>query len=132
MAFLRKVLGPVSQYDKTLPYTYMAEISIPVGEDTEDLHDHYFSSTICGLIEFLDKNNIGPDRAKLIGIYQKKEFELDKQYCTDDKGGWLKKPALCHSLETHYTKTMEACYKGHVEEGDCSFDDRDVDSGGPY
>ena len=132
MGLIRKVLGPDSQYDKTLPYTYMAKIDILAGEGDEPIFDHYFSSTICGLIEFLDEKMIDPNDVKLTGIYQEKEFPLENKYCMDANGKWLKKPLLCRSLETHFKDTMEECYKGHIEIGDCSFDDRDEDSGGPY
>ena len=123
MGIVRKFIGPKSKYDKSLPYTYIAKV--PVIEGDEDLMHYYFSDTICGLIEYLDKNNISPEEVQLLGCYQKKEIPIDKKYCLSEDGKWLKRPEICHSLETHYLQTMEEQYKGHVALGDCSFDDRD-------
>lgn len=56
MDIVRKVLGPVSKYNKTLPYTYMAKVPIIEGDD--ELFAYYFADTICGLIEYLVEKNI--------------------------------------------------------------------------
>ena len=56
MSIIEKIIGPRSKYDKSLPYTYMARV--PVIEGDEELFSHYFADTICGLIEYLDKNQI--------------------------------------------------------------------------
>ena len=63
MGVVRKILGPKSKYDKSLPYTYMAES--PVIEGDENLFSYYFADTICGLVEYLDKNDIKPEEVKL-------------------------------------------------------------------
>ena len=52
----RKILGPRSKYDDTLPYTYMARV--PAIEGDDELFSYYFADTICGLIEYLYENDI--------------------------------------------------------------------------
>ena len=125
VGIVRKILGPKSKYDKSIPYTYFAKVQIVEGD--EYLVHHYFSDTICGLIEYLDENNIGPGEVELFGCYLKKEIPIDKKYCLSEDGKWLKRPNICNSLETYYKQTMEEQYKGHVALGDCSFDDRNRD-----
>jgi len=122
MGIVRKVLGPLSKYDKSLPYTYMAKVTI-LDEDDE-LANYYFADTICGLVEHLDKNNIDPDEVELFGCYLKKEISLDNDPLLTDYGKWLDRPDLCRKLEGHYQKTMDKCYKGHEAHSDWSFDDR--------
>ena len=84
MGIVRKILGPLSKYDKTLPYTYMAKVTIIEGDD--DLSNYYFADTICGLVEHLDKNNIEPDDVELFGCYLKKEIPLDNDPLLIDDG----------------------------------------------
>ena len=122
MGIVRKVLGPLSKYDKSLPYTYMAKVTIIGGDD--ELANYYFADTICGLVEHLDKNNIEPDEVELFGCYLKKEILLDNDPLLTEDGNWLKRPQLCKSLEDYYEKTMDDRYKGHEAHSDCSFDDR--------
>ncbi len=132
MGIIRKFIGPKSKYDQSLPYTYIAKVPIIKGDDDESMMHYYFADTICGLVEYLDKNNIEPEEAELFGCYHKKEIPIDKKYCLSGNGKWLKRPDICHSLETHYQSTMEEQFKGHVELGECSFDDRDTRGSGPY
>ena len=120
----------VSKYDSSIPYTYIAKVKIFDRDD--DLVNHYFADTICGVIEYLAANNILPEDVELFACYQKKEIPIDKKYCLSEEGKWLERPEICHSLEEHYKQTMEEQYKGHVELGDCSFDDRDREGSGPY
>jgi hypothetical protein len=130
MGIIRKFIGPKSKYDKTIPYTYTAKVQIIEGD--EDLVHHYFADTICGLIEYLDENNISPKVVKLFGCYLKQEIPLDLKYCISEDGKWLKRPAICHSLEAHYRDTLEEQYKGHVELGECSYGDREREGSGPF
>lgn len=130
MGIIRKFIGPKSKYDKTIPYTYSAKVKLL--EIDEDLVHHYFADTICGLIEYLDENNISPAEVELFGCYLKKEIPLDIKYCTSEEGKWLKRPDICHSLETHYKNSLEEQYKGHVELGECSYEDRDRKGSGPF
>lgn len=123
MGVLRKILGPQSKYDKTIPYTYFAKVT--VFEDDDESAHYYFSDTICGLVEYLDEHNIKPDEVELFGCYLKKEIPIDKKYCLSEDGKWLKRPDICSSLEAHYQKTMEEQYKGHTALGSCSFEDRE-------
>jgi len=117
-----KVFGPISKYDKSLPYTYSAEVYAI--EDDEELVSHYFADTICGLVEYLDNNNIPPENVNLFCLYMKKEIPLEKEHCLALNGGWLKRPDICHSLEEHYKNTLDKLYKGHIEMGECLFEDR--------
>lgn len=123
MGIVRKILGPKSKYNSSIPYTYFAKV--PIIEGNEDLVHHYFSDTICGLIEYLDDHNIKPDEVELYGCYLKKEIPIDKNYCITPEGRWLKRPDICSSLEEHYKKTMEEQYKGHTALSSCSFEDRE-------
>ncbi len=131
MGLVRKILGPRSKYDKTIPYTYEARVSLPGGGDENLLTQHYFSDTLCGLIETLDGEGIAADEVKLYGVYRKEEFELDTDPCTDEQGAWLSRPELCRALEETYAATLEERYKGHVEKGHCSYEDRDRRGIGP-
>lgn len=123
MNFIRTFLGPKSKYDKSIPYTYLAEV--PVIEGDDDLYSYYFADTICGLIEYLDENRVSPHEVHIRGVYQKEEIPLDTNIFLDEKGFWLKRPHICRSLEAHFEKTQEFQYKGHLETGCCDFDDRD-------
>lgn len=131
MGIVRKLLGPRSKYDQSLPYAYEARVDELSGSGKEPLFNHYFSDTICGLIEFLDENSIEPAAVQLFGIYRKVQIPLDTAPCTDDQGAWLPRPELCHSLEEHYRQTLVARYKGHVEKGPCSYEDRERKGIGP-
>ncbi|MBN1446465.1 MAG: hypothetical protein JXA28_00940 [Bacteroidetes bacterium] len=130
MSLKSTLFGPTSRYDASLPYTYVARV--PAIEGDTELHNDYFADTICGLIEYLDTNDISPDDVEIFGLYQDREIPLDKQYCLDTDGCWLTRPQICRSLEEHYRDTLELQYKGHVEDGDCSYDDRERKGSGPY
>ncbi len=130
MGIIRQFLGPKSKYDRSIPYTYVAVV--PVIEGDSDLANHYFSDTICGLIEYLQENNIEPGETELFACFQDKEIPIDIIHCTDKKGNWLTRPHICNSLETHYKKTLEEQYKGHIEEGECFYEDRSRNGSGPY
>jgi len=130
MGFVKRILGPKSKYDRSLPYTYMARI--PMIEGDNELYAHYFADTICGLVEYLDEKKIYPSEVDLFGLYLKTEIPLDKSYCISKEGKWLTRPYICRSLEEHYKDTLEEQYKGHVEVGECSFDDRDRSGEGPF
>ena len=130
MSLRGKLFGPRSKYDRSLPYTYVARVAAIEGDD--ELHNDYFSDTICGLIEYLDENDIAPEDVRLFGKYMDHELPLETKYCLDEDGHWLKRPGICHSLEEHYRESLEVQFKGHVEEGACSYEDRDREGGGPY
>ena len=130
MSIAGKLFGPRSKYDRSLPYTYVARVPAIEGDDS--LHNDYFADTICGLIEYLDENDIAPEDVEIFGLYMERELPLDKQYCLDEEGRWLKRPNICHSLEQHYKDSLELQFKGHVEDGDCSYDDRERAGSGPF
>ena len=124
-------IQPRSKKDRSLPYTYEAWVDILEGSGREPVHDHYFSDTLCGLIECLVEKEIAPKHVQLYGLYRGEQARLDTAICTDEEGAWLTRPTLCRVLEKHYEHTHEECYKGHVENGHCSFEDRDREGTGP-
>ena len=130
MGVLKKVFGPRSKYDRSLPYTYYAKV--PAIEGDEDVFIHYFADTVCGLIEYLDENGVAPDTVRLYGAGLEEDLPLDTESCTTPDGKWLKRPDICRSLEERYKKTLEKRCKGHVDKEECSFEDRDREGGGPY
>jgi len=130
MEIIKKFIGPSSKYDDSIPYTYIAKVKIL--DRYDNLVKHYFADAICGLIEYLSNNNILPEDAELFACYKKKEIPIDKKYCLSETGKWLERPEICQSLEEHYRQTVEEQYKGHVELGECSFEDRDCEGSGPY
>ncbi len=132
MNIIRKFLGPKSKYNRSLPYTYEARINVLYWKGDEPMYSYYYSDTICGLVEYLDTNNITPEGVDIFGIYLRKEIPLDKKYCLSEDGKWLKRPDICKSLEDHYKKTLEEQYKGHVASEECAFDDRDREGREPY
>ena len=95
MKVLKKVLGPLSKYDQSIPYTYMAKVTMIGGFD--DLYSYYFADTICGLIEYLDKHNILPQDVELFGIYRKKEVPLEKELALQRMNtGWTGQKFVIH------------------------------------
>ena len=123
MNIVNKVLGPLSKYDKSLPYTYMAKVSVVEGID--ELYSYYFADTICGLIDYLNNHDIRPEEVELFGLYQKKEISMEKEICLTTDKKWLDRPDICRSLESQFKKTLEDRYKGHVEKDHCLFEDRE-------
>ena len=120
MGLFEKILGPKSKYDKSLPYTYEARIRILEGSEE---YNSYFSDTICGLVEYLHRNDIKPGEVQIIEVYQKQEFPIDTMlFATPDREG-LFKPDICRAFEDHY--------KGHIQDNNCSFSDRDCKASGP-
>ncbi|MBT8378166.1 MAG: hypothetical protein KJN64_02925 [Ignavibacteria bacterium] len=132
MSLIRKLFGPKSKYDKSLPYTYEAQIDVLCWKGAEPMYSYYYSDTICGLVGYLEANNITPEGVEIFGIYLNKEIPLEKKYCLSEDGKWLKRPDICKSLEEHFEQTMEEQYKGHVANGECAFDDRNRVGSGPY
>lgn len=116
----RKILGPKSKYDRSLPYTYEARIRI--FEGSEECNS-YFSDTICGLVEYLHKNGIEPDGVEIVEVYQNQESPIDAKLFTAPDNQWLFKPDICRAFEEHY--------KGHIQSDTCSFNDRDCKGSGP-
>ncbi|MCB0281577.1 MAG: hypothetical protein H6627_05235 [Calditrichae bacterium] len=130
MGVIRKILGPRSKYDKTLPYTYMARL--PIMEQDKNLYEYFFADTICGLVEYLAEHNKNPEETELFGVYQKIEVPLDTKCALSDDGKWLRRPQICKAMEEYFAKTLELRYKGHVFEGECSFEDRNTQGSGPF
>jgi hypothetical protein len=131
MGIVETVMGPRSKRDKGLPYTYEAWVDILDGQGREPLFDHYFSSTICGLVEYLDEKSLQPADVRLYGVYRGRKTRLSMELFMADDGGWVKRPELCHILEEQYEQTHDECYRGHVDRGTCAFDDREREGSGP-
>ena len=131
MGIVETVMGPRSKRDKGLPYTYEAWVDILAGQGRVPVFDHYFSSTICGLIEYLDEKGLQPSDVRLYGVYRGRKTRLSMELFMVDDGDWVKRPALCRVLEEHYAQTHDECYRGHVDLGTCAFDDRDREGSGP-
>jgi len=117
---LTKLIGPKSKHDKSLPYIY--EAKVPIAEGVE-MYNFYMSDTICGLIEYLEKNEIKPNGVEIYESFQNEEKVIQQDLYTTKEGDWLHKPELCQSFKEHY--------KGHISEGKCSFKDRDRIGIGP-
>jgi len=131
MGIIDTLLGPHSKRDKSLPYTYEAWVDILAGEGREPVYDHYFSGTICGLIEYLDEHEIRPCDVRFCGVYRGRQIPLDVAVCTGPDGAWLKRPELCRMLEEQYDHSHDECYRGHVEKEPCLFEDRERGGSGP-
>lgn len=120
MDFFRRILGPKSKYDVSLPYTYEARVRL-VPEDEE--YNSYFSDTICGLVEYLHQKRIQPDAARIFEVYGDRECLIDSHLFTTSDHQWLYKPDICRTFEQHY--------RGHIHNDKCSFMDRDRGGIGP-
>jgi hypothetical protein len=120
MSLLEKVLGPKSKYDKSLPYTYEARIRM---FEEGDEYKSYFSDTICGLIEHLERNRIPPAGVEIFEVYLKQESPIDAGLFTTPDQNWLFKPDICRTFELHYP--------GHISDKTCSFKDRGRSGTGP-
>lgn len=131
MGIVETVMGPRSLRDKDLPYTYEAWIDILAGRGREPVYDHYFSNTICGLIDYLDDKGLEPGDVLLYANYRGRKTPLDIRVFTTEADVWLKRPDLCLALEKYYGKTGDEAYRGHFADGWCLFDDRDRSGTGP-
>lgn len=131
MAALDASGKPWSKRDKSLPCTYEGWVDILGGRGRQPVWDHYFSGTLCGLIECLDEQEVRPQDARLFGVYRKELTPLDTAVLVDAAGAWLKRPELCRALQEHYAISHQECYRGHAEKGTCAFADRDRDGDGP-
>jgi len=98
---------------------------VPSINGIEDFYSYYFADTICGLIDYLDNHDIGPEGVALYGLYLKKEVQIEKELCLDTHQKWLGRPKICRSLEAKFKKTLKERYKGHIENDPCSIDDRE-------
>jgi len=113
MGMLEKIIGAKSKYDQSLPYTYEARVRM--FEEGED-YNSCFSDTICGLVEYLHRNRIQPDKVRIFEVYQAQEFPIDALLFTTPDRQWLFKPDICRAFAAHY--------KGHIRDNTCSFKDR--------
>jgi hypothetical protein len=123
---------PRSKRDPTIPYTFEAHVDALRGQGSEPIDQSYFSDTICGLVRVMIDEGIKPSEVRLYGVYRKELIPLEVERCVGDAGGWITPPQLCHELEAYYHETMDERYRGHVEDGECMYEDRDQTGIGPY
>lgn len=113
MGLISKIFGPKSKYDRSLPYTYEARICI--FEDGDEFKT-FFSDTVCGLVDHLQQNGIGPEEAEIFEIYREHETPIAASLLANADGQWLARQELCRAFAHHYP--------GHIREDSCSFEDR--------
>ncbi len=123
---------PPSKRDRTIPYTYEAQVDRLLGAGSAPLAASYFADTLCGLVELLAEEGIAPAQARLFAVYQREQTALEAERCLGENGDWLRPPRLCRALERHFHATGDERYRGHVEGGNCAYDDRDKAGHGPY
>lgn len=123
---------PRSKRDATIPYTYEAQVDLLRGQGSEPIDQSYFADTICGLVRLMIEEGIQPAEVRFYGVYRKQLIRLEVERCVGEDGAWIKPPRLCHELEEHFRKTMDERYRGHVEHGECMYEDRDQTGHGPY
>lgn len=120
MSVLQSILGPASKYDRRLPYGYEASVRV-VG--VPGMVEHYFSDTLCGLLERLAAESYGPSEVELIENRHDGTMSIAAEHCVDATGAWLRRPEACRILATHYA--------GHEATGRCCYRDRSRASAGP-
>jgi len=124
MSILRKMLGPRSKYIDGIPYTYEARVDELRGHGDKPMYSYYYADTICGLLEYLEKNQIEPAEAEIFEVYQKDEEKIKTKFCLNKKSRWLTRPQICRSMYDHYV--------GHIDEDHCAYRDRNRRGSGPY
>ena len=124
MSIFRKFLGPSSKYLKDIPYTYEARVDEFHGQSDEPMYSYYYADTICGLLEYLKKNQVAPEEVEIYEVYQKDEQRVRTNFCLSKRNKWLSRPQICKSLHDHYV--------GHIDEAHCAYNDRDRQGSGPY
>jgi len=124
MTILQNLIGPRSKYIKGIPYTYEARVDELRGQGEEPLYSYYYADTICGLLEYLKKNEIEPEEAELFEVYQNRDSRIRNKFCLSKKHQWLARPQICHSMHDNYI--------GHIDEDHCAYRDRDRRGSGPY
>lgn len=121
MSLLSRVLGPESKYDRRLPYSYVARIAVT---GVPGMTQSYVCDTLCGLLERLDDDEVGPGEVKILEIRPEGEIPVLVEHCVDAGGKWLRRPEACRSFEEHYT--------GHEKTGRCCYRDRSRAAEGPF
>lgn len=124
MSILRKILGPRSKYIKGIPYTYEARVDELHGQAGKPMYSYYYADTICGLLEYLKKNEVAPKEVEIFEVYQKGDERVRTNFCLNKRNQWLARPQICKSLHDHYV--------GHIDEDHCAYRDRNRQGEGPY
>ncbi len=120
-----------SQRDRRLPHAFEAWVDALQGRGREPVWDHYFSPTVCGLIECLQDEGIAPRNVRLFGLYRHGQVPLDLASLVRDDGNWLERPELCRELERRFADGHDECWRGHTARGVCAFADRERTGAGP-
>lgn len=131
MGILDRIRRRRDEANHDLPYTYEARVDILEGRGQGAIDDHYFSTTICGLVEILVDAGVPSTHATLYGVRRRSRLALDHSLLTKSDGSWREPPELCHVLEERFDQTKDDLYRGHVEHGECSFEDRERRGEGP-
>jgi hypothetical protein len=131
MEVINSVVGPRTKRNTCLPYTFEARVDILAGHGHQPVFNHYYSSTICGLISHLDSLGFFPRDVELFGAFRGRQTGMAMQLFTTQEGRWVQRPELCGVLEKHFKISREECYRGHAQEGPCCFEDRDRECFGP-
>ena len=121
MSILSRVLGPKSKYDHRFPYTYEARVTVT---GVPGMTHNYVSDTLCGLLERLADEKVGPAEATILEIRPEGEFPVLIEHCVGADGSWLRRPEACRSFEAHYA--------GHEKTGRCCYRDRSRAAEGPF
>jgi hypothetical protein len=121
MNVLGRILGPESKYDRRLPYTYEARVTVA---GVEGMTQSYIGDTLCSVLERLAVERIRPEEVTILEIRPEGEFPVLLEHCTDASGQWLRRPEACKSFQAHYA--------GHVEDGRCCYRDRSREVEGPF
>jgi len=118
MDIIKKLVGPKSKYEKSLPYTYEARVGIIEGDEAGEDYNSYISDTICSLVEQLTQKEVNPGHVEIFEIFEDKEKGIKKELYITEDGLWRKRQEMCQSFSTHYD--------GHIYPGGCTFQDRDI------
>ena len=121
MGILQDALGPKSKYDPRLPYTYEAKVSVA---GVPGMTQSFVADTLCGLLERLADEGVGPGEARLREIRPDCEVPILAEHCLNADGEWLQRPEAC--------RMFEKLYAGHERHGRCCYRDRTRAADGPF
>jgi hypothetical protein len=124
MSILRRFLGARSKYIKEIPFTYEARVDEFHGLADKPMYSYYYADTICGLLDYLKKNEVAAEDVEIFEVYQKGEQRIRTNFCLSKRKEWLGRPQICKSLHDQYI--------GHIDEDHCAYRDRDRQGSGPY
>ena len=121
MSFWRRIFGPRSKYDRRLPYTYEARVTV---SGVDGMSENYQADTLCALLERLAAERVLPGEAELFEIRPHEEVPIAVADCLGPEGDWLQRPEAC--------RVFEERFPGHERTGRCCYRDRDRRVDGPF